>query len=224
LEAIRIQLTGEMSQRYSVWYRVHAQKFGWMGWACDGASAGTEGYAYRLEALQVLILPKGSAAPGSTSNSFKKKNLYASTLNQMKKKSTASKLRYVYADVYGDSNKELICMVYNPGGNGMTKTLYVYTLSKGAAKLMLKHYLLCSGDFGYTFYKNTGGLDLHEGSTGRYGQQHTIFVARKGAYKKVAHRFLAIGTSSWRYSSNYDKSVTPIAKGNTVVLGSSVTW
>lgn len=31
LEAIEIRLTGNMAERYDVYYRVHAQTFGWMG-------------------------------------------------------------------------------------------------------------------------------------------------------------------------------------------------
>ena len=71
LEAIKIELTGEMAKHYDVWYRVHAQNFGWMGWAKNGVSAGTATYGYRLEGIEVVILPKGSAAPGSTSGAFR---------------------------------------------------------------------------------------------------------------------------------------------------------
>lgn len=73
LEAIQIQLTGDLNKYFDVYYRVHAQKFGWLGWAKNGASAGTEGYAYRLEGIQIKIQPKGTSAPGSTANAFHKK-------------------------------------------------------------------------------------------------------------------------------------------------------
>ena len=36
LEAIRIQLTGQLAQYYDVYYRVHAQTYGWMGWVKNG--------------------------------------------------------------------------------------------------------------------------------------------------------------------------------------------
>lgn len=70
LEAIEINLTGTMKEKYDVYYRVHAQKFGWMGWAKNGEAAGTAGYAYRLEGIEVKLVPKGSAAPGSTVRPF----------------------------------------------------------------------------------------------------------------------------------------------------------
>ena len=73
LEAIRIQLTGEMKKKYDVYYRVHAQSFGWMGWAKNGEPAGTEGYAYRLEGIQIVLVEKDGPAPGTTKNAFSKK-------------------------------------------------------------------------------------------------------------------------------------------------------
>ena len=42
---------------------VHAQHFGWLGWAKNGQSAGTAGYSYRLEAIQIVLVPKGGSAP-----------------------------------------------------------------------------------------------------------------------------------------------------------------
>ncbi|MBE5954353.1 MAG: hypothetical protein E7257_09460 [Lachnospiraceae bacterium] len=65
LEAICINLTGEMCQKYDIYYRVHAQSYGWLGWAKNGAPAGTAGYAKRLEGIQVVLVPKGGAAPTS---------------------------------------------------------------------------------------------------------------------------------------------------------------
>ena len=59
LEAICIQLTGEMAEKYDVYYRVHAQSYGWLSWASTGAPAGTAGYAKRLEGIQIVIVPKG---------------------------------------------------------------------------------------------------------------------------------------------------------------------
>ena len=73
LEAIQLKLTGKMAEKYDIYYRVHAQEFGWLGWAKNGASAGTQGYSYRLEGIQIKLVKKGSAAPGSTANAFKTK-------------------------------------------------------------------------------------------------------------------------------------------------------
>ena len=64
LEAIKIQLTGADKEKYDVYYRVHAQSYGWLAWATNGAPAGTAGYAKRLEGVQIVVVKKGSPAPG----------------------------------------------------------------------------------------------------------------------------------------------------------------
>jgi uncharacterized protein YjdB len=70
LEAIEIRLKGDMAENYDIYYRVHAQNIGWMDWAKNGQSAGTAGLSYRLEAIQIVIVQKGSAAPGLTARPF----------------------------------------------------------------------------------------------------------------------------------------------------------
>lgn len=65
LEAIRIELTGTISSYYDVYYRVHAQSYGWMGWAKNGETAGTAGLGKRLEAIQICLVEKGSDAPNA---------------------------------------------------------------------------------------------------------------------------------------------------------------
>lgn len=70
LEAIQIRLTGEMAEKYDVWYQTHIQKFGWSGWAKNGEECGSAGYSYRLEGIRIRLLPKGNEAPGSTANRF----------------------------------------------------------------------------------------------------------------------------------------------------------
>ena len=70
VEALRLRLSGELSARYTVWYRVHSAGYGWLGWACDGAEAGSAGYGRAAQAVQVVVLPKGDPAPGDTSTPF----------------------------------------------------------------------------------------------------------------------------------------------------------
>ena len=70
LEAICITLTGEMAEHYDIYYRVHAQTFGWLDWAKNGAPAGTAGYAKRLEGIEIKLVPKGGAAPGKTARAY----------------------------------------------------------------------------------------------------------------------------------------------------------
>ena len=65
LEAIRIALTGEMAEHYDVYYRVHAQSYGWLAWTKNGEAAGTAGLSKRLEGIQIVLVPKGGAAPAN---------------------------------------------------------------------------------------------------------------------------------------------------------------
>ena len=63
MEAIEIRLTGELAEKYDVYYRVHSQTYGWLDWAKNGAPAGTEGYAKRVEAIEICLVEKGGTAP-----------------------------------------------------------------------------------------------------------------------------------------------------------------
>lgn len=70
VEAIKIKLTGEISNYYDVYYRVHAQDLGWMSWTCNDSKAGTEGLELRVEAIQICLVEKGENAPGDISRPF----------------------------------------------------------------------------------------------------------------------------------------------------------
>ncbi|PZL70888.1 hypothetical protein CI088_13445 [Enterococcus plantarum] len=72
LEAVRFRLVGTTLSRYNLYYRVHVQNFGWLGWAKNNEAAGTEGYGYQVEAIQICFVPNNKPAPGSTANTFKK--------------------------------------------------------------------------------------------------------------------------------------------------------
>ena len=71
MEAIQISLTGELGAVCDVWYRVHVENYGWLGWAKNGQTAGTTGIGYRIEAFQIEIVPKGTNPPGANSNYYK---------------------------------------------------------------------------------------------------------------------------------------------------------
>ncbi len=71
VEALQFRLSGEAASSYDVWYRVHCADYGWLGWAKDGASAGTVGLSKAVQAVQVVLVPKGGAAPGPTGGAFR---------------------------------------------------------------------------------------------------------------------------------------------------------
>ena len=58
IEALQVELTGQLAQQYSVKYRAQGQNYGWQAWVTDGATAGTVGQGLRLEAIEVILVPK----------------------------------------------------------------------------------------------------------------------------------------------------------------------
>ena len=53
----------DLQEKYDVYYRVHAQNVGWMGWAKNGEEAGTAGHSFRLEGIQIVLVKKGQNPP-----------------------------------------------------------------------------------------------------------------------------------------------------------------
>ncbi len=64
MEEVQIRLTGELAEHFDVYYRTCVKEKGWLGWAKNGESSGSEKYKYYIMALQCVIVPKGSEAPG----------------------------------------------------------------------------------------------------------------------------------------------------------------
>lgn len=139
LEAIQIKLTGDDANKFDIYYQVHAQNIGWMGWAKNGESAGTAGYGWRLEGIRIVIVPAGSAAPGSRDNAFLENQLapydqiiaeyktaeksgYANDVvwslqnvnKELSLSSYKTKLYYMIQDISGDSKPELVISMYDP--------------------------------------------------------------------------------------------------------------
>ena len=78
VEALKMTLTGAKADQYDVYYRVHVQDIGWMNWAKNGDMAGTTGFAYQIEALQAVLVPKGGSAPAaSPANNTEKSGITA---------------------------------------------------------------------------------------------------------------------------------------------------
>jgi uncharacterized protein YjdB len=43
---------------------VHAQNYGWLGWAKNGQISGTSGQGLRLEGIEIVVLPVGELPDG----------------------------------------------------------------------------------------------------------------------------------------------------------------
>lgn len=64
-EAVAIKLTGDIANHYDVYYRAYSPIYGWLGWAKNGEISGTTDLSSRLEAIQIVLVAKGSDAPGN---------------------------------------------------------------------------------------------------------------------------------------------------------------
>ncbi len=62
LEAVRIDLTGQLKEQYDVYYSV-LQNGAWTALAMNGETAGAEGQGLRVDGLRVAIRRKGAGAP-----------------------------------------------------------------------------------------------------------------------------------------------------------------
>ena len=65
MEEVQIRLTGELAEHFDVYYRTCVKEKGWLGWAKNGESSGTDKYNYYIMALQCVIVPKDSGEPGN---------------------------------------------------------------------------------------------------------------------------------------------------------------
>lgn len=71
IEALQVRLTGPIADSYDVWYRVHSADFGWLGWAKNGESAGSQGYAKSAQAVEIMLISKGDEGPKSDGQAFR---------------------------------------------------------------------------------------------------------------------------------------------------------
>lgn len=53
-----------------MYYRIHAQNFGWLGWAKNGEIAGTTDWDYRAEAIETLLVKHGDKAPPPSKDAY----------------------------------------------------------------------------------------------------------------------------------------------------------
>ncbi|WP_368286103.1 NlpC/P60 family protein, partial [Enorma massiliensis] len=65
---IKVSFTGDIQNYADIWYRVYVNDFGWLGWTSNGSLAGTTNLNLQVQSVEMIALPKGSSAPGSTIN------------------------------------------------------------------------------------------------------------------------------------------------------------
>ena len=70
IEAIRIQLLGNLANTYNVIYRTHVQNYGWMTWVMNNSLSGTTGQSLRIEAIEILLALKNGKAPSGNNITY----------------------------------------------------------------------------------------------------------------------------------------------------------
>lgn len=74
-QGLTVKLTGAAAKTYDVYYRVYIKDYGWMGWAKNGAKAGTNDKKKTMTAYQVkLVAKKGGTAPNMDRKAYSAKN------------------------------------------------------------------------------------------------------------------------------------------------------
>ena len=59
VEMIQLKASGQVANLYDLYYQAYTEHFGWLGWAGNCEKAGTAGYASKLCAFSVCLVPKG---------------------------------------------------------------------------------------------------------------------------------------------------------------------
>lgn len=70
IEAIKIRLTGSVSNEYDVYYRTYVPGAKWLGWAKNGEIAGSIGNDETLEQIQIKLVRKGEDPEVSSANAL----------------------------------------------------------------------------------------------------------------------------------------------------------
>ncbi|MBQ4529357.1 MAG: InlB B-repeat-containing protein, partial [Lachnospiraceae bacterium] len=68
IQALQIKLTGELANKYNVYYRTHNSYYGWLGWTSNGATAGTRNMGQGIEGYEIRLVEKGKTVDGITND------------------------------------------------------------------------------------------------------------------------------------------------------------
>ncbi|MDT2756577.1 L,D-transpeptidase family protein [Enterococcus asini] len=77
LEALELRLKENLQDEYTIYYQVYTPEFGWLGWAKNGESAGSTGFGYEIEKINIRILPVTDADLTNDVEAFKEQTLKA---------------------------------------------------------------------------------------------------------------------------------------------------
>lgn len=130
IEAIKIEISGGITDYYDLYYRAHVQGLGWLDWAKNGQPAGTENANLRMEAVQIALISKNKSAPGSTARPFIYKE-------KPKPKPKPKTWRDYPGELSIKINKEMNCVTVYKGSTPVK----AFICSTGAATPLGTHYI-----------------------------------------------------------------------------------
>jgi hypothetical protein len=217
LEAIKINLSGDNADQYDVYYQVHAQNFGWLGWAKNGEASGTSAFGYRLEAIKIVILPIGSEAPGSTENAYIRREFadQEEASAYLQQSLTTTYESYTYQGFDTSKGYEFLCQsqeiqahtyyvspkgsIYDPVSHSYKVKIIgdetlPYLCSSDEAKSYLKEFLNSYlespySDFSEQMYDESKGYSFLGLNEG--AQEHPYYVSPAGSiFDKSNNRFV----------------------------------
>ena len=69
LEALKIDLEGEIANNYNIWYRCYIENYGWLGWAKNNEIIGSNNRGLKITGIHILLLPKNEEPLETIGNS-----------------------------------------------------------------------------------------------------------------------------------------------------------
>ncbi len=180
IEAVQVQLTGELAKYFDIWYQAHISDVGWLGWAANGQTAGSTGVGKAMEAVTMRLVPKGSGAPGGTANHEVNKAWFEAKNDAMTRR----------AQGYSSPTGYLIMVDYDAcrvgvftGSRGNWNRISNDIVSAGAPTSPTIHGVFSVGAKGYSF---SGG----DHTCYYYTQIHGDYLFHSILYKRGTHEVL----------------------------------
>ncbi len=68
IEAIRIDVKGELKDYYDIYYRTHNRGIGWLGWTKNWGISGSLNQDSAIEGFEIKLVPKGTTVSGITND------------------------------------------------------------------------------------------------------------------------------------------------------------
>ena len=207
LARIRMNLTGELAEKYDIYYRTHiSMKNGWLGWAKNGEISGNADYWKTIDAIQIVLTAKDAEAPGNIGGVTSARNTAYYTAQDIKDAMTAkaqglssktnylvlaSRSKYFTAVFKGSKgNWQLVRFIYCSVGKKSTKT------RTGTYKIKNKKKYFLSGNVRVKYASRyVGGYYFHSVCYNLAGKK--IVDGRLG--KQISHGCIRMSTADAKY-------------------------